>query len=535
MTRGSRNSVAGAGPEIRARGHAEPDSLAHAVLAGEGPISPRWGSALDPTALPSPRRSRLGPDAFGSSGSEARRRLDAVLRGEGVFVTTGHQPVLLLGPFYVLYKALTAISLAARLERALGHPVVPLFWIAADDHDWAEVGRVRLLDRTDEMRTLALPVPQEDARRPVGPHPLSAAMQAALEPLSDILPESEFTSSYAELVRDAYAPGRTLADAFARLLHGVLGDRGYAWLDSSHSEVCRAAAPLYRRMFDDPEAVLAAEAAGARTLAEAGFEPPITSIPDALPLFYDDGGGRHRVKRDGDGFRAGPGESAGGGGWRARLDATPSRFSPNVASRPVLESYLLPVAATVLGPGEIAYWSQLPPLFEALGDPLPAVHPRASWTLVEPRIRRILTRAGVSARELAGGADAVVARLTREARPADVEEALRGLREGTEAGLAEVEGAVAEHHPGLRAAAGKARKGMLGHVAALSRQVDREARRRLDTRLVQIRRAAANLHPGGRPQERMLNPLPLLCRYGPALVNDLARETDRRLVDEAEA
>lgn len=471
---------------------------------------------------------------FGSSGSETRRRLAAVLRGEGVFVTTGHQPVFLLGPLYVLYKALTAISLAARLERVLGHPVVPLFWIAADDHDWAEVGGVRLLDRADEMRTVALLVPEGGARRPVGPHPLSAAMRAALEPLSDILPESEFTSSYTELVREAYAPDRTLADAFARLLHGVLGDRGYAWLDSSHPEVRRAAAPLYGRMLDEPEAILTAEAAGARTLVEAGFEPPIATIDEALPLFYDEGAGRHRVRRAGDGFRAGPGQPAAGGDqWRARLDATPSRFSPNVASRPVLESYLLPVAATVLGPGEIAYWSQLPPLFEALGHPLPAVHPRASWTLVEPRIRRILARAGVSARELAGGADPVVARLTREARPADVEEALRRLREGTEAGLAEVEETVAEHHPGLRAAAGKARKGMLDHVVALSRQVDREARRRLDTRLAQIRRAAANLHPGGRPQERMLNPLPLLCRYGPALVDDLAHETDRRLADEA--
>ena len=217
------------------------------------------------------------------------------------------------------------------------------------------------------------------------------------------------------------------------------------------------------------------------------------------------------------------------GTWRDRLETSPARFSPNVASRPVLESWLLPVAATVLGPGEIAYWSQLPPLFEALEVPIPSVQPRTAWTLIEPRIRRILDRTGVSARELAEGAEPAVARLTREARPENLERALRQLRERTESGLEEVEQVVGEQVPGLRAAVGKTRRGMLGAAAELSRQVDRETRRRLDVRLGQVRRAADNLFPGKRPQERTLSPLPFLCRYGPEFLDRLARETDRRV------
>ena len=505
--------------EIRPRALAAPGSLAEAVLRGDGPDSLPLVSGDDfPKLLPR-RPARLGPDAFGISGDRVRRRLDAVLRGEGCFVSTGHQPILLLGPLYVLYKALTAISLADHLERQLSRPVLPLFWIAADDHDWDEVGRSTLLDRADEPRSLVLPVPKGGGRRSVGPQPLDRALLRTLDELEQLLPQSEFTSHHLISIRDTYREGESLSQAFARLLHTVLGDREYVWIDASREAVRREAAPLYARLLDRWEAAGEAEAEGARELAAAGFDPPIAPVPGALPLFFDVGRGRHRVRREND-------EEGSARVWRARLESAPEGFSPNVASRPVLESYLLPVAATVLGPGEIAYWSQLRPLFELLRVRMPAVHPRAAWTLVEPRIRRLLDRASLSPEDFAAGAEPVVSRLTSEARPGAVDAALDRFRGAAEHGLAEVEQAVVDELPGLRAAVGKARKNVLDSAGELSRLVDRNTRQRLDARLGQVRRAAANLYPGRRPQERVLNPFPYLCRYGPEFVDHLARKTD---------
>lgn len=509
-------------PEIHPRPIAAEGSLARAVLDGDGPLSLPLATA--PGMGPSeagllPRPGRLGPTAFGASGAAARRRLEAVLRGDGFFVSTGHQPILFLGPLYVLYKILTAIALARELESEVGRPVLPLFWIAADDHDWAEVGRATLLDGDDALRSLSLPIPEGGALASVGPHVLQSASCDLVDDLNDLLPQQRFNDTVIESVRGSYVDGRTLSEGFADLLRGVLGDRGYVWIDAGHAEVKRAAAPLYRRLVAGWGAALEAEAAGSAAVAEAGFEPPIAPVEGALPLFFDAGDGRRRVVPDDTG-RA-PADR-----WQERLAVAAERFSPNVASRPVLESYLLPVAATVLGPGEIAYWSQLPPLFELLGVPLPRVHPRAGWTLVEPRIRRLLDRIGIEPEDLAGGAEPVVARLTREARPAAVDAALDRFREAADMELGGVERAVADELPGLRAAVGKARSHVFRAADELSRQVDREARRHLDARIGQVGRAAANLYPERRPQERVLNPLPFLCRYGPDLVDDLARRTD---------
>jgi len=507
-------------PEIVSRTLGIPGSIADAVLdTGDTGLLP-LASGLAKTAPPSRGRSRLGPDSFGVSGPGVRARLESVLQGQGTFVTTGHQPVLLLGPLYVLYKALTAISLAAQLEQTLGAPVVPLFWIASDDHDWDEVGSTTILDRSDATRTLALPAPAGGERKSVGSHILDGPGVDVLADLPELVPESEFTAHYLKLIRDAYAEGQRVSEAFARVLAGVLGDRGYAWIDSARPELRRAAAPLYRRLLSNWDGILKAEAAGARALEATGFDAPISRVEDALPLFFDEGGGRHRVRRGG----ATPGES-----WLERLEAAPEGFSPNVASRPALESYLLPVVATVLGPGEIAYWSQLGPVFGALDVPLPCVHPRAAWTLVEARTRRILERTGLAPQDLATGAEPAVERLTREARPEGVERALGRFREDAETGMAAIEAVVAEDVPGLRAAAGKMRKGILDAASELSRQVDRATRERLDVRLGQVRRAGANLFPRRRPQERVLNPLSFLCRYGPGLVDRLARKTDHQV------
>lgn len=514
-----------AGLALEPRALAPAESLAGRLLAGSAPVAlPRPGGA---SPAPRPRAARLEADAFGVSSDAARVRLERVLDGEGFAVTTGQQPVLFLGPLYVLYKALTAIELAARLEEALEVPVVPVFWIAGDDHDWDEIGRTRILDPANELRTLSIGPPPGYEGRPAGPVPLGPQIEERIGELSQLLPASEFAGIYLDLVRDAYRPDATVSSAFARTLGGVLEGLDYAWLEAAGAPVKAASRPFFERMLDAPDAILGALAEGAAALERAGVDPPVPVLPRALPLFHDDGGGRERVyARDG-GFAAGretPAEPT--AVWKTRLETEPGRFSPNVSSRPALESWLLPVAATVLGPGELAYWSELPPLFEALDVPLPAIQPRAAWTVVEPRNREFLDRFGLEPDDLEDGGRAAIDELAGEARPETVADGLSSLRRSIGEGLSAAETAIRDVLPGLRASVGKARKAMFDAAGELESQVDAEVRRQQETRIDRIRRLAIHLYPDGRPQERVLSPFYHLSRYGEELT-DVARARTR--------
>jgi len=517
-----------AGLTLEVRALAEPDSLAGRILAGDGPVSlPLLGTdALTPRR----RAARSGPEAFGTTSDAVADKLARVLGGEGFAVTTGQQPVLFLGPLYVLYKALTAIELAERLERELGVPVVPVFWIAGDDHDWHEIGRTRVIDRENRLRTLSIDPPAGREGRSAGPSPLGPDIRGRVDELAELLPPSEFVNGYLELLRDTYRPGATLSGAFARTLAGVLDGYGYAWLEAGDDAVKLAARPFFGRMLEEPGRVLDALETGAARLEEGGFEPPIARLPGALPMFYDTGSSRERVYLTDGGFAAGrnaPSEPP--DTWKRRLEDAPGAFSPNVSSRPALESFLLPVAATVLGPGELAYWSQLPPLFAHFDVPVPALQPRAAWTVLEARNRELLERLGIAPETLEDGGEAAIAELTGESRPAGVEQGLSALRRALGEGLSAAEAPIREVLPGLRASIGKTRKAMFDAVGELEGQIDAEVRRQQETRIEQIRRLAQHLYPDRRPQERVLSPFYHLSRYGDELLATAAERTRERL------
>jgi bacillithiol biosynthesis cysteine-adding enzyme BshC len=520
-------------PEIHPRGLAPPGTLTGDLLAGtskvELPLIER-GSAVE--SGPVGRIGRLEASAFGCSTPTAEAKLESILAGSGQLVTTGQQPLLFLGPLFVLYKALTAIEMARRIEAATGTPTLAAFWIASDDHDWEEVGSTSILDAAGNLRRLRLNPPEGRAARAVGSTRLDTSSTPLLDELVQLFPESEFASAYIECLRGAYAPGHRVADAFANSLAHALASFDFAWLDSAHADVKRASVPLFRHIIDGGAAAEEALSEGARRLGDAGYEPPIPLLTDAYPLLLDTGERRERLYRTGEGARLGrAGERVTAPELAAWLENEPERFSPNVASRPMLESWLLPVAATVLGPGEIAYWSQLPPLFGRYEVPVPRIQPRTAWTLVEAKIARVLDRLDVSAEDLADGGDSLIGRITRDSRPPAIDAALSELREAVAPGLDGLDVAIGEELPGLRSAAGKARKQVLDALGALGSRIDAGVREREESSVLAVRRGAAHLFPGGHPQERVVSPYYYLARYGPELVTRLATLTREALGD----
>lgn len=515
------------------RGGAEVRSLLPLADGSAHPGRPEPHDRSDPTGRRAGRPARLPASTLHPASETIAARLESILAGEGFLVTTGQQPVLFLGPLFVLYKAVTAIEVADRLQDRHGVPVLPLFWVASDDHDWPEVGGTHLLDVENRLREIRLRPPPGRDGRSVGRTEIPAGIEDLIDETSEILPSSEFVDDYLDLLRDEYRVGRPLGEAFGSTLSTLLGNSGLLWVDAGSTRLRSEASVFHRRVVEEDGAVRAALAEGRRLVEEAGHEPALRLREGGVPLFRDTPGGRRRLLRGSEGLRFGTeGDPLAEEEVLALLERDPGSFSPSAALRPVLESWLLPVGATVLGPGELAYWSQLPPLFEWAGAPVPNLRPRRSWAVVEEKVEKVLRKLDAEVGDFDDGGRALARGVTETGRPEEVQEALEETRATVGRALERLEAVVARSLPGIRSAVGAARHDLFADLSELERAIDGRVRERESVLLAQIEKAALHLFPEGRPQERVLNPLYYLARYGRAFLEGL-REATAEALDEA--
>jgi bacillithiol synthase len=452
-------------------------------------------------------------------GPEAREKLEAIAAGTGFFVTTGQQPGLFGGPLYTIHKALTAVALAERLEAILEAPVLALFWVASDDHDWEEANHVHVLDPGNSLRRLAL---DGEARPPrsMGRRTLGRAAETALSDIAETLPPSEFTPPLLKRLQAAYGADATVAGAFTETVVALFDGLPIGLVDGQDPVVRRRAAPVLRR---DLEASAEHEAAlrdRTERLGSAGYTAQVTVLPGASNVFYeDDAHGRDRLVREGDGWRLrASGERLTEAELWALWDRDPSGFSANVVLRPVVESCVFPTLAYVAGPGEIRYLAQTGGLFEAHGIGMPLVFPRLGVTLVEKKVEKVMDRFGLDMAAFRRPVDELVATVVRDDVPEEVGAAIARLRETLQSGYQEVFEAARGVDPTLKGPIFGARNDAFRGLSEVDKKIRQHVKLKQETELEQLEKAAVNLSPMGKPQERVLNVHQYLARYGPELL-----------------
>ena len=451
-----------------------------------------------------------------------RAKLERIAAGEGCLVTTGQQPGLFAGPCHTLFKALSAIALARWLEDQLDAPVVPVFWVASEDHDWAEVDHAELPGVDNELHRIQLAAPAGAGERPLHRLPLGAELEEALAAMAKLLPETEFTVIYLELLRRAWRSGVTLDAGVSETLAELLGGHGLALVDAADPALKAASAPVLAaaaRAAGRDERVLAARAAALR---DAGWEPQVPVLEGGVNLFLEGPAGRERVYRHDRGFRLRKSDTRlGAEELLARIQGRPDTVSPNVLLRPVVEAAVLPTVGYVAGPGESAYHAQLAPLFEAHDLLQPLVFPRLSATLIEGKIAKALDKLGLEPEALARPMDELAGELVRAEMPPEVQGALDGLRGTLARGTDALVAAVRDVDPTLQGPLQRARSVALDAFGEAERKILQAVRRRSETLIQQLDKARTHLFPRGVPQERVVSPFYYLARYGPELLDEL--------------
>jgi bacillithiol biosynthesis cysteine-adding enzyme BshC len=454
--------------------------------------------------------------------SPAREAARALADPASVAIVTGQQAGLFGGPLYTLHKAISAIALAARVSRDHRVRAIPVFWIEAEDHDWDEVRSCTVFDDAFAPHEIALPSELMLQPGPVASVRLDNSVTAALDELERLLPSTEFRSGLVGSLREIYAAGSGMADAFGRWIEHVLGERGLVVYDASDPDAKPLAAEVFARELSSPgETGRLASRAGAE-LERLGYHAQVQSSDDSPALFLLDGG-REPIRAANGRLLAG-GQAYSTAELAEQAAEYPALFSPNVLLRPVVQDALFPTICYVAGPNELSYIGQLRGVYERFGVPMPLVYPRASATLVDSGAFRFLTKYQIPLESLQPQDDSALNALVKAQIPPIVDESYSAVLSAVESTMGALIGAVPAIDPTLEGAA-KSTLGRIQHdLGALHGKIVQAAKRRDDTLKRQFARTRALVFPAGQPQERTIGFVSFLNQYGPALVDRLMAE-----------
>jgi bacillithiol biosynthesis cysteine-adding enzyme BshC len=441
------------------------------------------------------------------------------LRNGASAVVTGQQVALFGGPLYTLLKAATAIARAREATEA-GYDTVPIFWLASEDHDFAEIAHVDLPGH-DGLKTVAIgPAPEVSV--PVGGILPGPDIEAALAELETILGSSEIMAS----LREVYRASSTLSEAFGSLMARIFAPWGLIVIDPAGGEFHALGAAVLGHAIREADTLHAALVERDNLLAARGYHAQVKVTEQSSLLFLIDEktGARLPLRR----VRADGGLQWKAGGQRYTeqellhiLKVTPERCSPNALLRPVFQDAVLPTSAYVAGPAEIAYFAQSEVLYRAILGRATAVLLRLSATLVEPKIAAVMDRHGVQLPDALSSADALAQRLGARAMPVEGKQKLAAAGNSLDRELTAVTEWMAQMDAGLGRSANTAASKMRYQMNRLRRLA---ARYQLEKETSLARHAQAvtqALYPGGHLQERVVAGVYFLATQGDGLLDKL--------------
>jgi bacillithiol biosynthesis cysteine-adding enzyme BshC len=437
-------------------------------------------------------------------------------------VITGQQAGLFGGPLFTLLKAITTMKLAAQVSRDHRVPVVPVFWIDAEDHDWPEVSGCTILDSELAPQTVRLADLPGAGSLPIARLTLTDAINTALDELNTGLPDTEFKSDLMTALRAAYAPGRSMATAFGVWMEHVLGPHGLVVYDSSDPAAKVLARDVFVKELAQPGHTARIAAKAGEALVASGYHAQATLADGTVSVFHLNAE-RAAIHVTGDQAQIAD-RSVPLSQLRDEAQSSPEHFSPNVLLRPLVQDTVFPTICYVAGPNELAYLGQLKDVYAHFGVPMPLMYQRATSTLADSATLRFLSKYDLPLTALRAQDESALNQLLESQLPPTVEQALTAVASLVDERMNAVAAAVPQIDPTLEGAV-KSTLGKMQHeVQTLHNKVIQAAKRRDDTLRRQFQRAQALTFPQGHPQEREVGFVWFLNRYGPALVDRLMDE-----------
>ncbi|MDR3600676.1 MAG: bacillithiol biosynthesis cysteine-adding enzyme BshC [Desulfosporosinus sp.] len=451
------------------------------------------------------------------SSTETQRMIEELRQKETLVVITGQQAGILTGPLYTLYKAMTTIRLAKEQREKLNRPVVPIFWIASEDHDWLEIHKTFYLNL--EGKAVPCSLAGDGGGKSVGN--LQVPAWETIESQLMGIPDSEFRASVLKQCRKFAEQADNLTQWFALTLQWLVQKWGLIFFDPLLPEFKRLAAPLYEQILKQHADVRDALELRTKEWVKLGFEPQIQPTGGEVNLFLAVPERRAIMHNEQAFYLRGH-----DGQWdldalNALVAQTPERVSPNVVTRPVIQEYLFPTLAYVPGPGELNYWAQLGGVFTTFGFVMPILYPRLSVVVLTAAWQKSLAKETLTIDDVYRGLAEHRERCVREQDTQNIDERLQRLRSQIETGYAELE-PLEEIHVNVHDWLVRNEAKVNFQLDYLKRKLWQAQRKRCSEVLKRLQELEDGITPNHTRQERVLNPLSFVARYGLSFVDRVA-------------
>jgi bacillithiol synthase len=464
----------------------------------------------------------------GITASDKTRRNISLLESKNTLaVVTGQQLGLLGGPLYTIYKIISAIKLSKYLsERYDEFNFVPVFWLEGDDHDFEEVRFLNLLNENNEIVKITYPgdIPEEGNMGSVGYLRFSESIAEVFRQIEENLRKTEFTGDILSKLKNIYTPGKSFKDAFKEMLIWLFDEYGLIVLDPQDKKIKNILRPVFEQ-----------EVKGFRTHSEKLVN--ISAVLEenyhaqvkirAVNLFYNYDEGRYLIEPADNDFRL----------RRKRkkftteellslINSEPEKFSPNVLLRPVCQDFILPTAFYVAGPGEIAYFAQAIPLYDYHSVSPPVIYPRSSATLLEKNISTLLDKHNIDIKEIFICNGDIKSRILQNVSNNTTEDIFIQTEEQLEIVMDQLKEKLFEIDKTISDSSTKYKQKIFAYLGELKNKAFEAQNKKHEVSIRQAERISASLFPNGSLQEREINLIYFLNKYGMGLLTQIYDETE---------
>lgn len=461
------------------------------------------------------------------SGIKTLANIDLLGNDTTFTIVTGQQLGLFTGPLYTIYKAITAVKLSEKLSRDFpNYNFVPVFWLEGEDHDFEEINKLKLINSSNDITKIEYLLGGKPLERNIGATgniSIDEHIEQFFAAAASSLIQTDYGAQLLDTMRGYYKQGTSLLKAFAGFFNHIYEDSGLVFINSNDAEFKRILSPLFTKEINSNSEASKLVIQKSAELEEH-YHAQIKA--KALNLFMFHKGGRHLIEpsENGDYYLKNLRQRYTKEELLSIASISPELLSPNVVLRSLCQDTLLPTIAYVAGPAEIAYFAQLKPVYEYFGVTMPVIFPRASVTIVEEKVQKVLEKYSLDLIELFGDAESIIAKVSDQVSEVKVDALFESLNNRMTDAINEARFGIQQIDPTLNGTIDATIQKFQQQLEVLKQKTQKAQQQKEEISLKQIKKAAMNIFPNGNFQERELSVVQYLNKYGPDFVKWIANE-----------